>query len=55
MYNYCKFYQPTLGADGKSCEFNKNIVVDCPDDAEFTFAPFEMDSSVATENKMVIF
>ena len=52
VYNYCKFYQPKLEADGE-CTFDKSIVVDCPLDAEYTFAPFEMESSVATENNMV--
>ena len=52
VYNYCKFYQPKLEADGE-CTFDKSIVVDCPLDAEYTFAPFEMESSVATENSMV--
>jgi len=52
VYNYCKFYEPSLGADGKTCQFNKDNVVKCPDNAEYTFAPFEMDSSVATENSM---
>ena len=55
VYNYCKFFEPSLGVDGKTCEFNRDTVVKCPDDAEYTFAPFEMDSSVATENNMVRF
>ena len=50
-YNYCKFYEPKL-VEGV-CSFNKDNVIDCAPDAEFTFAPFNMDSSVATENNMV--
>merc|ERR1719346_271464 len=49
-YNYCKFYEPKL-VEGV-CSFNKDNVIDCAPDAEFTFAPFNMDSSVATENNM---
>ena len=52
VYNYCKYYKPTW--NGKECQFDKEAPpVNCPDDADYTFAPFEMESSVATENNMV--
>ena len=53
VYNYCKFYEPTWNKDEKTCKFNKDIVVNCAADAEYTFLPFAMESSVATENNLV--
>ena len=50
--NYCSHYVATGLVEGK-CQFDRSQVVTCPEGAQYTYAGFEMDSSVATDNTLV--
>ena len=49
--NYCRHYKAV--PQGDSCYFNTSHVVQCHEGDDFVYQPFEMESTVATENNLV--
>jgi len=49
--DYCHYYKPSW-REGK-CHFDKSSTGLCNADSTYIYAPFEMESSVATENNLV--